>query len=70
MISIGFIRLHEIERELNHVVAGGSFDLDLIEKDVWSRLAQKQVVQSAMERNRTSWDYRVEIDPATQYVRA
>jgi len=60
----------EIEKELNNIVTGGAFDLDSIEKDVWKRLAQKQIVNQAMAKNETNWDYRVEIDPATQYVRA
>jgi len=58
-----------VERELLDIVTSG-FDLDFIERDVWDRLSQKQVVNAAMARNRTSWDYRVEIDPAMQYVRS
>ncbi len=59
-----------IEAELNAIVTGGRFDLDFIEKDVWARLAQKQVVNAAMAANRTSWDYEVRINPSSQYVRA
>jgi choline-sulfatase len=59
----------EIERELNLVVTGGQFDLEFIEKDIWGRLAQKDVVNQAMALNGTNWDYRVENDPAAQYVR-
>ena len=61
--------VRDIEKELNGVVTGGSFDLDFIEKDIWERLAQKQVVNRAMALNGTRWDYRVEQDPASQYVR-
>lgn len=59
-----------IERQLHEVVTGGRFDLARIEAEAWARLPQKQVVNQAMARNRTSWDYRVDVDPATQYVRA
>lgn len=45
------------------------FDLDAIEREVWDRLAQKQVVNAAMAANGTAWDYRVDTDPAKQYVR-
>jgi len=58
-----------IERELDAAVTGGDFDLDFIEKDVWDRLAQKEVVNQAMATNGTSWDYRVDTDPSQQYVR-
>lgn len=59
-----------IETALNREITGGAFDLDFIEKDIWARLTQKEVVNKAMARNGTSWDYRVEVDPSTQYVRA
>lgn len=66
----GDTSIGDIEARLNQEVTGGAFDLDFIEMDIWERLAQKQVVNQAMALNRTSWDYRVEVDPATQYVRA
>jgi choline-sulfatase len=59
----------KIEKELKDIVTGGSFDLDSIEKDIWERLAQKRVVNQAMAKNGTTWDYRVETDPASLYVR-
>ena len=58
-----------VEKELNAVVTGGTFDLDFIERDVWERLAQKEVVNKAMAINGTVWDYRVDTDPSRQYVR-
>ena len=58
-----------IEAELNSVLTGGRFDLDFIERDVWARLPQKQVVNAAMAANGTAWDYRADTDPAKQYVR-
>jgi len=58
----------EIEQELREIVTS-TFDLDFIEKDVWARLPQKQVVNAAMDRTGTSWDYKVETDPSKQYVR-
>lgn len=58
-----------IEAALEYEITGGAFDLEFIEKDVWDRLAQKLVVNQTMARNGTSWDYRVEVDPSTQYVR-
>jgi choline-sulfatase len=60
--------LAEIEARLRAVVTDG-FDLDFIESDIWARLPQKQVVNQAMARTRTSWDYRVDNDPSKQYVR-
>jgi hypothetical protein len=59
----------EIEDELQSVITG-RFDLDFIERDVNERLAQKQVVNAAMASNGTSWDHRVDTDPARQYVRS
>ena len=59
-----------IEEELDRVVTGGAFDLDFIERDVWARLPMKNVVNEAMARNGTSWDYRTDSDPSRQYVRA
>lgn len=58
-----------IERELHEVVTSG-FDLDFIERDIWARLPQKQLVNRAMSLSGTSWDYRVDTDPAKQYVRS
>ena len=59
----------EIEAELNKALTAGQFDLDFIEKDIWARLAQKQIVNAAMATNQTAWDYKVETNPAKQYVR-
>ncbi|WP_137700284.1 choline-sulfatase [Marimonas lutisalis] len=58
-----------IEAELNAIVTGGRFDLEFIAKDVWGRLAQKQVVNAAMAANGTAWDYTVEQNASGQYVR-
>ena len=43
---------------------------DFIERDIWARLPQKQLVNRAMSLSGTSWDYRVDTDPAKQYVRS
>ena len=59
----------EIEKELSSIITGGEFDLDFIEKDVWERLDQKEVVNKAMAITGTTWDYRVETEPSKQYVR-
>lgn len=59
----------EIEAALNRIVTAGRFDLDFIEKDIWARLPQKQIVNAAMAANQTAWDYKVETNPAKQYVR-
>ena len=58
----------EIENRLRAVVTDG-FDLGFIERDIGDRLPQKQVVNQAMARTRTGWDYRVDNDPSKQYVR-
>lgn len=57
------------EKELTSLVTGGRFDLEFIQQDLWSRLAQKQVVNDAMEKNGTCWDYVVKDDAARKYVR-
>ena len=49
----------DIETRLNGIITKGQFDLEFIAKDVWDRLAQKQVVNAAMEANGTTWDYEV-----------
>ncbi|MBI1383478.1 MAG: sulfatase-like hydrolase/transferase [Rhizobiales bacterium] len=59
----------DVERELDALITKGQFDLDAIERDIWSRLAQKQVVNAAMATNGTAWDYKVESDTAGRYVR-
>ena len=51
--------LKSVEDQLNAIITSGRFDLDFIAKDVWDRLGQKQVVNIAMERNKTTWDYAV-----------
>ena len=60
----------QVESELRGLITGGRFDLDFLEKDVADRIRLKQVVNAAMATNKTSWDYRPEVDPAKQYVRA
>ena len=65
----GQAHVANIESELNAVVTAGNFDLDYIEKDIWERLAQKEVINKAMARNGTKWDYHVNTDPSAQYVR-
>ena len=58
----------DIEARLNAVITGGAFDLEKIRSEVWGRLAMKQVVNAAMQANRTAWDYEVKQDAST-YVR-
>ncbi len=60
----------EVEKELKDVITAGNFDLEKIHGEVWERLALKQVVNEAMEVNGTAWDYTVEPNMTTQYVRA
>ena len=60
--------LAEIETALLAVITD-RFDLDFIARDVWDRLAQKQVVNAAMKSNNTAWDYRVDQDVASLYIR-
>jgi hypothetical protein len=59
----------EIEKQLRELITGGRFDLDFLEKDVVDRLALKQVVNTAMAINKTTWDYHPEVNPSLQYVR-
>lgn len=59
----------EIETRLNKVITGGYFDLEKIGSQVWERLAQKKVVNEAMKRNGTAWDYVVDQGAASLYVR-
>ncbi|MFC6636975.1 hypothetical protein [Sulfitobacter sediminilitoris] len=54
---------------MNAVITGGYFDLEKINSDVWERLALKKVVNDAMKRNGTAWDYVVDQNAASQYVR-
>jgi choline-sulfatase len=56
--------------EMDALVTGGRFDLDFIARDVWVRLAQKQVVNAAMAANGTEWDYQPDPKDGTAYVRA
>lgn len=56
--------------DMQALVTGGRFDLDRIARDVWDRLAQKQVVNAAMATNETSWDYWPDPADGTSYVRA
>lgn len=58
-----------IEAQLNAVITGGTFDLQKIRSELWDRLAMKQVVNAAMQANRTTWDYEVRQD-TSKYVRA
>ena len=60
--------LAEVETALLAVITD-RFDLDFIARDVWDRLAQKQVVNAAMKSNNTAWDYRVDQDVASLYIR-
>lgn len=59
----------EIETELNSVITGGYFDLEKIRSEVWERLPLKKVVNDAMKANATNWDYVVDQNAATKYVR-
>ncbi|MGB7322570.1 MAG: sulfatase-like hydrolase/transferase [Albidovulum sp.] len=59
----------DIEAKLHDVITGGKFDLEQIKAEVWDRLALKQVVNTAMKANGTTWDYTVDQSAATQYVR-
>lgn len=54
---------------MNQVITGGYFDLDKIKSEVWDRLALKSVVNDAMKRNGTAWDYVVDPRMGPQYVR-
>ena len=65
----GETEVAEIEAELKELLTGGRFDLERIEAEVWARLPMKQVVNSAMATNGTSWDYEVRQDSASRYVR-
>jgi choline-sulfatase len=58
----------DLEARLNAVITGGTFDLGKIRSEVWDRLAMKQVVNAAMQTNRTAWDYEVKQD-TSKYVR-
>ena len=60
----------DIEAKLNQVITGGAFDLAKIEAEVWQRLPLKQVVNDAMKTNGTAWDYSVDQNAASQYVRS
>jgi choline-sulfatase len=55
---------------LEALVTGGRFDLDRIAREVWDRLPQKAVVNAAMAANGTRWDYRVDPDAGTTYIRS
>jgi len=59
-----------IETALNQVITGGRFDLERIGSEVWERLPMKRVVNEAMKANGTAWDYVVERNAASQYIRA
>jgi choline-sulfatase len=61
--------VNKIESELNQVITGGYFDLEGIAADVWDRLPMKQVVNDAMARNDTHWDYLPKSDAANSYIR-
>ncbi|WP_282608644.1 sulfatase-like hydrolase/transferase [Pelagibius sp. Alg239-R121] len=58
-----------VQEELTSLVTGGTFDVEFIQREIWSRLAQKQVVNEAMAKNGTYWDYVVRDDAARKYVR-
>ncbi|SHI85995.1 choline-sulfatase [Shimia gijangensis] len=59
----------KLENELDQIITGGRFDLDKIGSDVWDRLKMKNVVNAAMDRNSTAWDYQVDQNATSQYVR-
>jgi choline-sulfatase len=59
----------DIEQRLNQIITGGTFDLEKIASDVWERLPLKQVVNDAMKTNETHWDYQVDQNASTLYVR-
>jgi len=65
----GQSQVKAIEEKLNSIITGGQFDLEFIAKDVWDRLEQKQVVNKAMKKNQTTWDYTVPQNTQQQYVR-
>lgn len=58
-----------IEAELAALISD-RFDLDAIEREIWARLAQKQVVNAAMAANGTEWDYHPDPDEMTRYIRS
>lgn len=58
-----------IEAGLGRIITGGTFDLNRIAREVWDRLPLKQVVNSAMQANGTTWDYRPDQDASERYVR-
>lgn len=62
--------LAETEARLDRVITGGNFDLERIAREVWERLPLKQVVNAAMQRNGTAWDYRPDPDTGRNYVRS
>ena len=59
----------QIEARLNQVITGGYFDLDKIKSEVWGRLALTSVVNDAMKRIGTAWDYVADPRMGPQYVR-
>jgi choline-sulfatase len=65
----GRTEVSEIENYLHALLTQGQFDLDKIHQDVWARLAQKEVVNEAMRRNETHWDYQVDQNASGLYVR-
>ena len=64
----GLPQVTEIEQKLYRLVTE-NFDLERIERDVNDRIALKKVVNEAMAKNDTRWDYEVDPKAATQYVR-
>ncbi|NDW44778.1 choline-sulfatase [Ruegeria sp. PrR005] len=58
-----------IEAELAAVISD-RFDVDAIEREIWERLAQKQVVNAAMATNGTEWDYHPDPGDMTRYIRS
>jgi choline-sulfatase len=52
--QVGDLDVAAIEAALEHEIIGGAFDLKFIEKDIWDRLAQKQMVKQGLARNGTS----------------
>lgn len=60
--------LEDVETRLSMLIFD-NFDVASITPDVRRRLAQKKIVQAAMHRNQTSWDYQPFFDARHQYVR-
>ena len=67
---VGDPEIAKIELELDQVITGGYFDLEKISQDVWERLPMKKVVNDAMKASSTHWDYQVDQNASTQFIRS